>query len=819
MTKHLVAACLILLASTAWAQSMPANSAPTSAPTATTAAPSTSPLAAPAGQSAGRVVLPNTLPLASTQPTPLDAELASSIVRDARVGAVAGNPVVYLKRAAILSRLALQLDPVNATAYRMMAEADEMLGQMAEAASAHAEYLRNVDINDYLVFVGWLNDSLRLLPSAEARAGFLNTVIADAAFNDPARALAASSMGGLEEGRAETSRAMGFYEQAARLDPTLPGALSALDRLETPANPVNQMSRGLAMVQGNPLAVKVEWDLAQLAGGLGLYPQAVALFDCARGTAQAMGQPSSGAFQREYINALLDAGMADRAVKEFAGALKNDPQDMALASLLVEAYRQLGQTKEADAVVAEMNKIYAPREADARPTADMLSDLAWFYLTTRQQPIPAQKWAVKAMQSDGRDPYVQRVWGVTALGGPDAERAQATLTPLAATDPFAAGALAERAYSQGQAASAEGVLTTAAQNLPHRGPGWRYLAQIARKHNFTLPPAPGAGEAAKVFGAFNSGYFEMGLHPEQAVVVAMAPLAAQTTPGDPIIVRAKLTNTSKLPVPLGDWGLVSPKLLLEVSIKDTATGTVTLEHVTPAVWTAPRYLQPGQSVEQIIRVDSGRIWDYLIRRPLGSFELTITGILDPIDQDGKFVPRLRTVTVAPAVVARPGLSNAEDPQAYYAAMTGVSRRLLGSDVSDAMRAAEATVSLLSMSQAVRAGQVRLGEKVASNMREPELLAMLKYCLQEAPVPVRVRTLGAMRSLTLTALMVKLMAPCIGNSSPLVRARAAELLGLTGDPKYAPILAGIAEHDADGIVRSMARAFLTPAPPATAPAGK
>jgi len=52
-------------------------------------------------------------------------------------------------------------------------------------------------------------------------------------------------------------------------------------------------------------------------------------------------------------------------------------------------------------------------------------------------------------------------------------------------------------------------------------------------------------------------------------------------------------------------------------------------------------------------------------------------------------------------------------------------------------------------------------------------------------------------------MIKLMAPCLGDDSPLVRARAVELLARTDEQRYRSILKRFAEYDTDPIVREIA----------------
>jgi hypothetical protein len=253
---------------------------------------------------------------------------------------------------------------------------------------------------------------------------------------------------------------------------------------------------------------------------------------------------------------------------------------------------------------------------------------------------------------------------------------------------------------------------------------------------------------------------------------------------------------------------MSPKMMLDVELL-ADDGRLQITQRTPVVWAAPRYLMPGQSLQQVVRVDGGRIGTALACRPLTQAEVNVIGVLDPVERRGEFVSGLKQVAVAPARIVRRSLVSAQTPADYDAVLKRLVRTLGGEDEIQAMHAAEATVSLLVLAEKVRGGRPSLGGKLAPSLREPELLAMLQYCLRQTPVTVRCRTLGAMGRLQLTDLMLRLIAPCSAHESPWVRARAVELLGTTGQARFRKILESFATGDGDELVREMARCVMPP----------
>ena len=742
-------------------------------------------------------------------PSAAEKELARSIVHDTAVGYLPTDVRSHLGRAMVLARLALRIDPGCASALRVLAEAAESLGKTSEAAAAEGAYVRAVRGGDYAAAVNQLRCEMAALSTAEQREQMLQAVAADTSNTKPVQAKAQAELAAIKEGRGDMAAAIESYRASLEIDVNQREALAGLLRLVRPIGPAEQTDNALAMLRGNPLAINVAWELGQLCRRQGLYDKALTLYEYAWAVAEVTGQARSEAFRRDFLDALLDGGLDERAVAEFAEVVAGDPVDLGAASLLVEAYRRLGKARQADELVLRMHQVYRPREALGITDGALGAELAWFNLVFRGRKQTAMDWAQKGLNMSADDPFVQRVWGVAFLRVRRSEEARLLLERLAGTDIYAAAELAAHAFAEAKADRAAEILAKTA-GLSRSGPAWRRLKAVAAEHAAELPPpteeAVTIGRMIAVF--VEQGHLQLGRNPERFLAVTLVPVAAAPYPGEPLAVRATLTNIGRARVPLGEWGLMSPKMMLNVELLADG-GRLRIAQRTPVVWPAPRYIMPGQSLQQVVRVDGGRIGTALASRPLVDVEVNVIGILDPVERRGEFVSGLKKVAVDPARILRRALVAAQTPADYDAALKQLVNRLGGADEIQAMHAAEATVSLVLLAEKVKAGRPSLGGKLAPSLREPELLAMLRHCLLETPVTVRCRTLGAMGRLKLTELMLRMIAPCTGHDSPWVRTRAVELLGTTGEGRFREILESFAGGDPDELVREMARRVMPP----------
>lgn len=748
--------------------------------------------------------------------TPAERQLAAALVQLARPGFVPKDVPLHLRRASALCRLAIRLDSQSPLAYSTLAEASAGLADHAAAAQAAENYLRLINHGDYDWFARYLGYRLEIPAKVEARLAMLQDIAADEQLPPEQRALALADQAVIEERRGNMQQAGDLYKAAHALAPNLPVAARGLMRAEVPLKPVREGELLLAALRGNPLDVDATWDMARLCRRIGAYPQALVFYDHARKVAEVTGREISRDFDLDYLNALLDAGLAERAVQEFVGKVATDPINTAYAGMLVDAYRRLGQTDKADALVDRMAILVKAQEETGNVTAPVAAELAWFYHIYSRRSEPARQWAATALRGSQNEPLIQRIWAMVMMDSDQAKVARAQLKQLAPADPYAAADMADYEFRQGNREAAMKYVTDAVELIRKAGAArgrlewqlrlpWRYLQDVAQKHGARLSDDPEAPLVAELVGGFDAGYLEMGQHPERFVQIRLAPQAAEARPGEPLRVEAVLTNVSKLPVPVGGWGLIAPRLVLEVRARGPE-GTQEIVQNLPLTWAAPRYVGPGASLRYVVSLDTGPLHDALFANPLATYDIAFSAIVDPVEKAGKLVPSLQALKVEPIAMRRLALVGGDDPAAYWTALVGLVQQLRGTDEAQSMRAAETTVSLLAMVQGVAAGRVVLGPNIAKQLREPELLSMLKHCLQEAPPAVQGRTLLALESAELTPLIQQLLQPCLQSPDANVRACAADLIGQSKHYADKSVLARLAETDLDPLVRAVAEVY-------------
>jgi len=770
-------------------------------------------LAAPALGQAGQadrvVASPGVSPAAAK-------ELAAAFVGDATPGYLPEDVAVHVRKAVVLTALAARLDPDNARAWRVRAEALEVLGDYPRAAEAEARHLSLIGGRGYESGTRWIRYSLATLDTAEQRIHMLRGLAEDTRRPKSIRALALVNMAVTAEGRGAFDEATALYRQAIELDPVQESALRAMGRMDQDLSTTQRVRLALHLLRGNPLAVNVAWEIGQICRDLALYNQAAVMYDYARDVAVKTDQFPSGIFNRDRLDCLLDAGKYPEALAEYSEVITTNVVDLPVAGMLVEAARAQGDQAQVRLHVKRMREGYRPYEVAAKTKGDVAAEVAWFHLFYRRSARVGANWAAIAYMLLPDDPFAQRVWAVAYLRGDHAAEARSLLENLRGSDLYALTALIEDALARGDRAAARRYVAEAAA-FGRRGPAWRHLRGVVERHKMPLPDAPADRQSvAELIAEFaETRAMDMGRAPEEFLAVTVTPVAAEMRIGPSPAVALTLTNISDLPVPIGAWGLIAPKVTLKIQMIMPHEQEQMVEY-TPIVWEAPRWLTAGESVTRIVALDTGAIGQALAYRPIEPIEFNIEGLVDPVLRDEEWASSVPSIAVEPARIVQKGLVDVESAEAYHEALKGLVRQLTGSDQIAAMRAASVTVSLLALVEKVKAGQTGPAGKLGTNLREAELLAMLRYCLQSADPVVRARTLGAMRHLTPTPLMLQLVGPCLVQSSSLVRARAVEVLASAAEGSPNRALTLLAEKDPDPLVRDMARAFLSKPKPKPKP---
>ncbi|MHC4561765.1 MAG: tetratricopeptide repeat protein [Planctomycetota bacterium] len=769
-------------------------------------------------------------PAAPEAEAPRESVLAArSLVHDADGLLLTPNAPARVDRLIVLSEFARRLAPQRYEVNRLGGYVYQAQEDHARAADALATCLKAAPA-DQAIWRQWLFEKAATLQTAGQRQAFFEKVVKDDATPDAVRAEAMVQFAVILVGQGRTRQAEQMFVEALKFDPYQPDALAGWQGVQTrPINAVDRCNMLLRQLRAGPLDVNIAWDLATLLGSMGLSSEALGMFDYARqiGLRELGEEAFPHAWLVQYGSAMLDAGRNEQAVKTLTPLLERFGDSVDLRTLLIEAHERLGQGQAARALIAQVEQGFAPSAPSVPVTpanqpggAGRHVEQAMFYLLTKPDAKRALDHARQAWQAAGPaasgDPILQRLLGAAELANGNTGEGIKRLAAVADLDTYAAFFLARHHLKKDNTQSAAEAIGAGAA-LGRSGPAYRLLARVAKRAGLTIQAPAGAGQIAEHLRRFGRMTFQMGLHPERFIKVTLAGPESAVTAGEPVIVTARLTNLSPVTIPVGPAGLFAAAMSPRVAVAEDAQAVFT--DLPMVVWHCPRYLKPGQTIEQSVRVDVGKLDDYLTTSPLSNVTLTVHGVFDPVECKGELRASLPSVSLAPATVVRQGLQQAvaeADDDAFAALKLALQADAAAEDPAARMKAARRVGSLLALIAEVDAGRARLPEDMPREMLRDDMLKLTRVLLSDGSAVVRAEMLTALRRATARDRLV-LTGLIADDPSPLVRLQEAQLLGLSV-PAGNVRLAELAK-DEDPLVRRMASAFLEkPKPSPAGPAG-
>jgi tetratricopeptide (TPR) repeat protein len=715
-------------------------------------------------------------------------------------------------RLVVLLEAAVRLNPDDPATCRLLADVQESRGRTAEAAAALETCRAARGRPCYTTDCRWLALLLDQRKTAEQRIALLEGLLNRTDLPAGVRAVAAARLGGLHRGRGELDEAHRAYRRALELDPANPDAAEGLLAVTEDPAPADRTAALLQLLRGNPKAVAVAWDLAALLDALGLHAESLTFYEHAWQTATSTGgaEALSSAFVTEYCNAMLNAERYAEALRRFRPLLEQFPDNLDLRALCVEAYRAVGQRDDAEAVLQSMVDRYETRAATDGDSALLVAERAWFNLITRRHARTALAYAQRAAEMQGEDDFVRRVLAACRVRTGQFQAGLDVLKELRDRDVYAAVFLAEALFQLGEADPAAEALRSAVQQS-RSGPAYRRAGELAEQYEVSLPPAPGADGAAEVVAEAELGALAMGRSPERYVAVELRAAAPAVEVGEPLEVTATLTNVGDRSVPIGEWGLLTPTMSFEVAVGDRRLSKLPL-----LSWASPRHIEPGNSVTATCRLDVAELDTLLARRPLDDVSLTVRPTLDPVTgPDGEVVSALPQVQVAPVSITRTGLIRPDDrdsvrlwQQGFEQLMDRLGERLATGTVEQRMLAARRVGALLSAGKAAARGEVTVPPAMRGRLSDEPVLALLERALGDDLPAVRAEMLKALLDCPLDESILHRLGRVFDDPDPLVRMRAAELLGASDTPDKQTPLRFLAS-DSEELVRRMAELFLAP----------
>ncbi|MCK4626595.1 MAG: hypothetical protein KAV00_14855, partial [Phycisphaerae bacterium] len=379
------------------------------------------------------------------------------------------------------------------------------------------------------------------------RIDFLKTVAGNKKLSDGIRAAAAVGLCRIYQGQGLNKEARLAAEQALRFDAHEPAALQMLAQITKRTTPVDMFEIALGVFAANPRSLYVSRNLAQSLQGAGLYDKSLLFYNHALAIAGTTRPPDDETEMLlvGYLNAMLDAGQAQKAITFIAPYLKRYNRSLKLHGLMVEACRSLGADERAATYLEVMAGIYKPLTSPAlKRSGSANAELAWFNLIFRSRPGDAIQWANAAALSAGDDLFVQRVLGAAELATGKVDSGVKRLASLVKKDQYAAAILAGHYYRSGASEKGAKALAEGAGDV-RTGPAWRALKKLANEQKVKLPPVSYGKKMQNALDKLPEYLLEMGRHPEKYVSVKLAVKKTKVLLGEAVTVTVTIRNISK----------------------------------------------------------------------------------------------------------------------------------------------------------------------------------------------------------------------------------------------------------------------------------
>jgi tetratricopeptide (TPR) repeat protein len=731
-------------------------------------------------------------------------------------------------RAAMLAMASEELDPTNIEVHRMLADFMEIAG-FREKAAYQAMLCLRADPNNHSAGLRWLDRSLVLMQGAQARNDFLEDVAQRGDLPKPLRAEAYARQGALLARQGLQRAAVAAFNSALELDGLNPLALTEQARLGGQIEPTNLVPLNVKMLRGNPMSAQAAWSLGSTLGREGVYAEAMRFFDYAwlvsrRKTA---GGNVPTEYTLTYAGSMLDANAPQKVIETFGDQLQehqpvfmvkdlHEPWDLRVQA--IEAYRMAGMDANATALQKTVAQDYETRAEKAESSIQLARQLAMFYAITADDWSTASRYIKISERINADSADVQAFAGMMRIKNGQIPAGEKMLRESATGSVWGCAFLADHLYREAKLAEAARMVRRAA-DLSRRGWAFRHLKDVVARHDTTIPDNPLADQLAGEVKDLIDTWLPAWTHPEKLLTVKVRPLRKAVYPTEDIEVEITLTNTGKLAVPMGNWGLLSPAFAMRVTVPGQDPNGEVFDRLPLVVLPAPRYLQPGQSVTQRTSINVGPLRHELMSRPMDTIELTIDAILDPVvvekDKETRLYSPLPTVPVETIQVTRRPLaelypkakrSTAKDSFLYLIAY--VVKDMRTGSVARRMRSARLAGSLMAYAQRVDAGKARAPEGVRKAWLSGYAMSMMRELLDRRKQPsfaVRAELLAGLRYVDLNDTTKKLLRGAFDDPSPYVRLRLVELIGSDDQVSFRRNIRKFAEDDS-ALVQTLVAAF-------------
>ena len=618
---------------------------------------------------------------ATTQPIdPIgDAALAERLTQMAQASLAfrAINQTTF-KEAASLVKAASLLAPDNPRFPRLLSEAYLQLGDHAGAIDA-LKKVAGIDPGDQVALIGLLDLYAGQMQSADAKLGYYQQKLGLTSLAAPVRAHIAYRCAQLMLDRGQNSEAKDMIAQAMKLNPVDPDALEMNEKFTRDGKPEEHVNALLQLLLSNPAQPAVMTELASELADQGLTSESAGWYANSVSVTNRVGMSADPQKYADYLAEVVIAGQAKGGatiVDSLLGADPNNVTGLYLKLLVTRRGTDADATAKAldDATNGFCENIYqAYRHAtkndppSTQATGDVkarlgdvdalakqvatskdpigiahlgssLTDLAWLEIYFAQKPADAAP-LIAALHSvlPADDVRFSRLEGWSLLMSKKPDEAKVKLSAVADRDPLSAmGVIRILAAQPAQKDAA----TKQAKQLVDQNPSGLLCVMLMdglKDQGVTGVDISPSGEVIKkALAQFPKQIFDVLDKPETFYQIDCEPGRVGHAYDDPMLAIVKLMNVSPVPLTIGAKGVIHPDLWFDVQLRGLEQQNLTgIAYDRIARRTV---LQPGESTEQVVRLDQAKLAQVLAGNPLIAMQLSFTIVTNPTSSATGIIP-------------------------------------------------------------------------------------------------------------------------------------------------------------------------------------
>ncbi len=593
------------------------------------------------------------------------AHLAWLLANDARetLRDVTIAPADAAKQATALLQFAANLDPSSRQIEKFLAQSAAAAGQSEPQKDALRKLIA-ADSGDLVSQVQYIDLLAAGSQALDDRAKIYQNALDQSAFDPQIRSEMAVRLARITENRGDAAAARDLLNRALQLNdlniPALRELVSLAAAGNSPSDELAHMQALCKLLAANPLQAGAWADAARLCEAVGLSDRASDFLKTATEQYQLGGILSGDLF----LELSTEEAMAGRllAADQTAGDLAKIP-DAPLSTLLIAylvsrettaARQSAGAAATQDAagaLSAEIQKQLAAMVEAAKgdPRASALADASGIALSVlaenpNQADAQADSWIeeyAKLVAAD--DPTLARLRGWQLFRQGKLTDAAALLEKIASTDPLAKLGLARVYLDRHIKDRAQSALNDLWASHPTGLLGLQ-VARTARMAGLTLPESTFSQQLRAATAPLTPALASMHLDVTDTLLLTLNFRSSIINYGEPVLLTARITNTTQRPLPVGPDGVIKTSLGIAVTGPD-ALARIGLYAVDDLQRTYR--LPPGQIIEETLRVDRGQLADLLGANPDHTLTVNELAVIAPrIISAGQYSAGVGGVAVA-----------------------------------------------------------------------------------------------------------------------------------------------------------------------------